>query len=86
MYIEHYFKVRLVNGNGQTIKSINIIPEELISFKPNEFTNVFLTKWSEDRKKKLIRFLGKNKGTFNLEMYDVTSGTCISGSDYIVVD
>ena len=80
------YELRLVNNNGEKIKGLYFIPEELLGFKPTwtRFTDsIFLTRWAEDRKKELLRLLGKNKGCFTLSMIDTKKGIELAGSDYI---
>lgn len=80
------FELRLVNNNGEKIKGLYFIPDELLNFKPTltRFNDsIFLTKWAEDRKKELLRLLGKNKGCFTLSMYDTQKGVEMAASDYI---
>jgi hypothetical protein len=82
------YEIRLVNGNGEKIKGFYFIPEELLNFKPtfSRFTDsIFLTRWAEDRKKELLRLLGKNKGCFTLSMYDTQKGVELAGSDYLTL-
>lgn len=80
------YELRLVNNNGEKIKGLYFIPEELLNFRPTwtRFTDsIFLTRWAEDRKKELLRLLGKNKGCFTLSMIDTQKGVELAGSDYI---
>lgn len=77
---------RRLGNNGGLIKGLHFIPNELLNFKPtlSRFNDsIFLTRWAEDRKKELLRLLGKNKGVFTLSMYDTQKGVEMAGSDYI---
>ena len=88
MYFDFVYELRLVNKNGQVIKRILIIPDELTHFAPADDykTNcIFLTKWAEDRKKGLLKLLGKNKGIFNICAVRVIDGSTAFETDYIVV-
>lgn len=80
------YELRLVNNNGEKIKGFYFIPEDLLNFKPTftRFTDsIFLSRRAEDRKKELLRLLGKNKGCFTLSMIDTRNGVELAGSDYI---
>lgn len=83
------YELRLVNNNGKKIKGLFFIPDELLHYKPTftRFTDsIFLTRWAEDRKKELLRLLGKNKGCFTLSMIDLYKGVELAGSDYIYLE
>lgn len=89
MIFKNIYSLNLLNTNGQTIKKFYCIPEELKRFQPSEDykTNCyFLTNWAEDRKKELLKILGKNKGCFNLCCWNTETGNLIAGSDYIFVE
>ena len=83
------YKLNLVNSSGQTIKRFYCIPnglENLVMTKNYTQDCLFLTMWATDRKKDLLKLLGKNKGIFTLCCLNIETGNMIAGSDYIVVD
>lgn len=86
MFFTYIYELRLVNQNGQAIKTLYCIPKGLENFKPIEDRKqncIFLTLWAEDRKKELLKLLGKNKGCFNLFCLSTETGNTIAGSGYI---
>jgi len=89
MFFRHLYSLNLVNNNGQTTKKLYCIPEGLEHFmlsKDYKQDSLFLTHWATDRKKELIKLLGKNKGIFTLCCWDIETGNMIAGSDYMVVN
>ena len=86
--IKYIYELRLVNNNGQVIKKLFILPEEIIRLEPADDykTNcLFLTRWAEDRKKELFRLLGKKSGTLNICAISTFDGCTKFGTDYITL-
>jgi len=88
MFFNYVYSINLVNRNGQTLKRLFCIPNGLENFKPatdHKQNCLFLTLWASDRKKELLRLLGKNKGVFNLGCWSTETGNLLCGSDYIAI-
>ena len=88
MIFKYIYSIDLITESGQTKKRLFCIPNGLENFVLSGTYKTdceFLTLWASDRKKELLRYLGKNSGMFSLVCWDTESGKMLAGSDFLKV-